>query len=84
MLIRQVVSAPTDLGTLTTLLTSPPHDTLYTLQTSELAYLPNDPVPVTEDGDGASVSEDKVETVMKGVSALEDEADVVRVWTNLE
>lgn len=84
MLTVQVVSAPTDLGTLTTLLTSPPHDTLYSLQTSELAYLPNDPVPVTEDGEGATISEDKVETVMKAVNALEEEADVVRVWTNIE
>jgi transcriptional/translational regulatory protein YebC/TACO1 len=78
-----VLSGPTDLGTLTTLLTSPPHDALYSLQTSELAYLANDPVQVTSDGEGASVAEDKVETVMKGVNALEDEGDVVRVWTNI-
>lgn len=78
-----MLSGPTDLGTLTTLLTSPPHDALYSLQTSELAYLANDPVQVTSDGEGASVAEDKVETVMKGVNALEDDGDVVRVWTNI-
>lgn len=83
-LTLQVVSAPTDLGTLTTLFTSPPHDMLYTVQTSELAYLANDLVPVTEDGEGVSVAEAKVETVMKGINALEEEADVVRVWTNIE
>ncbi|GMK57548.1 hypothetical protein CspeluHIS016_0403820 [Cutaneotrichosporon spelunceum] len=80
----EIISGPTDLAALTTHLTSAPHDTLYELQTSELAYLANDPVPVTADGAGASVSEDKVETVMKAVTLLEEEGDVVRVWTNID
>ncbi|BEJ17193.1 hypothetical protein CspHIS471_0605940 [Cutaneotrichosporon sp. HIS471] len=83
-MVWEIISGPTDLASLTTHLTSSPHDTLYELQTSELAYLANDPVEVTEDGEGASVSEAKVETVMKAVALLEEESDVVRVWTNID
>ena len=80
----QATTAPTDLGTLTSLLTSPPHNAAYALRTSELAFLPNDPLPVLAEGeDGEGVSEDKAESILRLVETLEEEPEIVKVWTNL-
>lgn len=64
---------------MTTHLTSSPHDTNYTLQSSELAYVPVDPLNPAEEG----VTEKNIEGFLKTVDFLEAEPDVVRVWTNL-
>jgi transcriptional/translational regulatory protein YebC/TACO1 len=85
-LTPQAVTASGELSALTTHLTSPPHDAVYALRSSELAYIPIDPVSVLaegEAGEGDGVSEDKAEGVLRLVELLEDEPEVVKVWTNL-
>ncbi|WOO77245.1 putative transcriptional regulatory protein [Vanrija pseudolonga] len=75
--VWEVRTAPTDLGALTDLLTSPPHDASYALVSSELAFLPLDPLPVDE-------TDDHFEAAARIAQLLEDDADVVKVWTNIE
>lgn len=77
----QVITAPNDLGSLTSLLTSAPHDAAYSLRSSELAYVATDPVVVGEEG---GVDEDQAQNIGKTIDALEEEPDVVKVWTNME
>ena len=50
--------------------------TSYTVRSSELAYVPVEPL----DGDG--LSEERAEGIMRVVDGLEQETDVVKVWTN--
>lgn len=69
---------------LTTLLTSPPHDSLYSLQSSELAYLANEPVPVATAEGEDGITEEQAEKIDRCVDMLEEESDTVKVWTNLE
>ncbi|GFZ50883.1 hypothetical protein JCM24511_08641 [Saitozyma sp. JCM 24511] len=78
----EIITPPTSLSELTRILTSPPHSGSYTLQSSELAFVPQDPLPIGMDEDGG-VSEERAESVAKVVDLLEGEGEVVRVWTNL-
>lgn len=80
-LMRQVYTSTTDLGSLTNLFNKPPHNADFSLISAELAYIPSDPLEVSEDG--AGIPETKAESIMSLVEALEDDGDVVKVWTNL-
>ncbi|WVF67552.1 hypothetical protein IAT40_002309 [Kwoniella sp. CBS 6097] len=75
------------LSPLTSLLSSAPHTADYTLDSSELIFVPTDPVSILTEGEGPSegegVSEDVAEGVFRVVDLLEEENDVVKVWTNL-
>jgi transcriptional/translational regulatory protein YebC/TACO1 len=46
-----------------------------------LVYVPQDALDVTEDGMG--ITEDQAESIIKTAELLEEEGDVVKVWTNL-
>jgi transcriptional/translational regulatory protein YebC/TACO1 len=70
-----------DVGSLTQLLSTPPHSDDFALTSSELVYLPNDPLEVTDDGMG--ITEETAEAISNTADILEDEGDVVKVWTNL-
>lgn len=83
LLTDQVITAPSDLNSLTQLLTSGNNGALYSLQSSELAYLANVLVGVDPSGE-EGVNEEQAERIMKCVDMMEGEADVVKVWTNLE
>ncbi|RSH88843.1 hypothetical protein EHS25_003071 [Saitozyma podzolica] len=78
----EIITPPTSLSGLTHILTSPPHSGSYILQSSELAFVPQDPLPIGVDEEGG-VSEERAESVAKVVDLLEGEGEVVRVWTNL-
>nr|XP_018261599.1 mitochondrial protein [Kwoniella dejecticola CBS 10117]OBR83757.1 mitochondrial protein [Kwoniella dejecticola CBS 10117] len=82
------ISTPTsELSSLTTLFSNPPHSANYSIQSSDLVFVPTDPLKILEDGeegDGEGISEETAEGVMKIVDLLEEEGDVVKVWTNLE
>ncbi|OCF32759.1 mitochondrial protein [Kwoniella heveanensis CBS 569] len=78
------------LSPLTHLLSSAPHTADYSLDSSELIFLPTDPVPIlsegqtqAEEGAGEGVTEEVAEGVFRVVDLLEEENDVVKVWTNL-
>ncbi|KAL1413359.1 hypothetical protein Q8F55_001119 [Vanrija albida] len=75
--VWEVLTAPTELGALTDLLTTAPHDASYALVSSELAFLPLEAIPVDE-------ADEHFEAAARIAELLEDEADVVKVWTNLE
>lgn len=75
----EVTTAPGDLSTVAGVLAAPPHDALYRVDNSELAFIPNDPVDVGPDG----IDEDKAELIERAIAGLEEEQDVIRVWTNL-
>ncbi len=47
------------------------------IRSSELAYIPVDPLV------GDDVDEEKAESIVRVVDLLEGEADVIKVWTNL-
>lgn len=48
-------------------------------------FLPNDPLKVLEQGeDGEGITEETMESVMRLVDILEEENEVVKVWTNLD
>jgi transcriptional/translational regulatory protein YebC/TACO1 len=70
------------LSDLTNLLSNPPHSLEYTIQSSELGYIPQDPLLVGDSG-AETVSEERAEAIAKVVDLLEGEPEVVRVWTNL-
>lgn len=74
--VWEVTTAPSDLGTVTSALSN---EELYSISDSELVYIPNDPVEVGPEG----IDEERAEAVEKAVGNLEEEPDVVRVWTNL-
>ena len=65
---------------LTSFLSSPPHTESFEVRSSDVVYLPLD--PITIDNGGASVKETQAETLMKFPAALEADPDVVKVWTN--
>lgn len=75
----EVVTSPNDLSTVSGVLSSAPNDALYSVNNSELAWIPNDPVEVGPEG----IDEEKAESIEKAIELLEEEPDVVRVWTNL-
>lgn len=76
--------ASTDLGSLTSLLTTSPNDAHYALQSSELAFIPIDPLQVIAEGEeGDGVPEDKALALAKAVDMIEEDSDVVKVYTNL-
>lgn len=81
-LCLQVSTPPTDLSSITNALTT--SSSLYDLQSSELVFVPNDPLSLLGPGEeGEGVSEDQAEGILKLVDALEEESDVVKVWTNI-
>ncbi|ORY35749.1 transcriptional regulator-domain-containing protein [Naematelia encephala] len=75
--VWEVFTEPTQLHAMHTLLSSPPHSSRYTIQSSELAYIPQNPVDEDE------LSEKQNAGLSKVIDGLEADADVVRVWTNL-
>ncbi|ADV23557.1 mitochondrial protein [Cryptococcus gattii E566] len=78
----EVITTPSDLSSITSTLQSNP---AYSLQSSDLVFLPNDPLKVLEDGEeGEGITEETMESVMRLVDVLEEENEVVKVWTNLE
>ncbi|WVR09496.1 hypothetical protein IAU60_006564 [Kwoniella sp. DSM 27419] len=80
----EITTPSSSLSPLTTLLSNPPHSAHYTLQSSNLVFIPNDPVPVVEsEAGGGGVTEDVADNVDRIVELLEGETDVVKVWTNL-
>ncbi|WVQ68378.1 uncharacterized protein L199_006585 [Kwoniella botswanensis] len=85
--VEYEISIPTSsLSSLTTLLSSPPHTEHYAVQTSDLVYVPTDPLQIlegTSDGEAEGIDEDTAENIFRIVDLLEEENDVVKVWTNL-
>lgn len=83
--IWEVITPPTSLGTISAAISSAPQG--FVIQSSELSYIAIDPLAVAEDtkdaAEGAGITEDRAEAVDKVVSLLEEEADVLRVWTNI-
>lgn len=78
----EVITTPSDLSSITSTLQSNP---AYSLQSSDLVFLPNDPLKVLEQGeDGEGITEETMESVMRLVDILEEENEVVKVWTNLD
>jgi len=77
----QVYTPLAELGNLTSTLSAPPHSEHYSVVSSELVYVPQDPLDVTEDGMG--ITEEQAEAIIKTAELLEEEGDVVKVWTNL-
>ncbi|OXC67584.1 hypothetical protein AYX13_03876 [Cryptococcus neoformans] len=78
----EVITTPSDLSSITSTLQSNP---AYSLQSSDLVFLPNDPLKVLEEGqEGEGITEETMESVMRLVDILEEENEVVKVWTNLE
>jgi transcriptional/translational regulatory protein YebC/TACO1 len=73
----QIYTQPTELYSLTNILSSPPHDSAYRVRSAELAYIPTDPLAADD------VDEEKAESILRVVDLLESEVDVVKVWTNL-
>ena len=59
------------------MISSAPHNSIYAVRSSELAYIPIDPLS------GDEIGEDKVDSVLRVVDVLEAETAVVKVWTNL-
>lgn len=81
----QIITPPTELSTLTNLLSDPSLADKYPIQSSELSFLPTAPLPVLAEGEeGEGISEERAEAVERVVGLLELEGDVVKVWTNLE
>jgi len=78
---EQVYVPLADVGSLTQLLSTPPHSEDFALSSSELVYMPNDPLEVTDDGMG--ITDETAETILSTAEILEEEGDVVKVWTNL-
>ncbi|KAK4687018.1 translational activator of cytochrome c oxidase 1, partial [Tremellales sp. Uapishka_1] len=78
----EITTPASNLSPLTSMLSA--KGELYAIQSSELAYLPLDPLAILAEGDdGDGINEERAESVIKIVELLEEEADVVRVWTNL-
>jgi transcriptional/translational regulatory protein YebC/TACO1 len=77
-LTKQVVTPPTSLGSISSAILDSTHGV--SIASQELAYLPINPLGVDED---EGISEDRAEALGRVVGLLEDEADVVKVWTNL-
>lgn len=62
-------------------LSKPPLDKELAISSSEVAYIPSDPLEVSDDGMG--LTEEQAEVLMQVSEALEEEMDVVKVFTNL-
>ncbi|ODN90800.1 mitochondrial protein [Cryptococcus wingfieldii CBS 7118] len=81
----EVITTPSTLSPITQLLQPNP---AYTIQSSELIFVPNEPLKVLEEGqegqEGEGVREEVVESVGRLVDVLEEETEVEKVWTNLE
>lgn len=78
----EIVTALSDLSTITGAFSAPSIADDWLVQSSEMSYEPNTPLDIVE-GEGEGISEEKAESVDKLVDMLEMEADVIRVWTNL-
>ncbi|WVN86249.1 uncharacterized protein L203_101410 [Cryptococcus depauperatus CBS 7841] len=80
----EVITTPMALSSLTQILSS---NSSYTLQSSDLIYVPNDPIKVldeeAEEGE-EGLKEETVESAIRLIELLEEEGEVVKVWTNLE
>lgn len=84
-LIPQIITPATELGNLTSLLSEPPHDDKYHIQSSEINFIPSSPLPVLSPGEeGEGISEEMAEAVDKVIEMLEVDGDVVKIWTNLD
>ncbi|WVQ80162.1 hypothetical protein IAT38_002267 [Cryptococcus sp. DSM 104549] len=80
--VFEVITPPTSLGSVTTALCASPE---YTLDCSELVYIPTEPVRILSDGEeGDGISEGAAEAVIRLVDLLEAENEVERVTTNME
>ncbi|TYJ55783.1 hypothetical protein B9479_003561 [Cryptococcus floricola] len=83
----EVITTPSTLSPITQLLQLQPNPG-YTIQSSELIFVPNEPLKVLEEGQegegGEGVREEVVESVGRLVDVLEEETEVEKVWTNLE
>ena len=77
--VWEVYLPPGELSGLNRVLTKD-HLDQYEIQSSELAWVPNEPLEPGEDGE---MSEERAEGIMKTVELLEEEGDVLQVWTNL-
>ncbi len=62
-------------------LSTPPLDKELSILSSELAYVPSDPMEVSDDGMG--VTEDQADIILQVSETLEEDSDVVKVWSNL-
>ncbi|KAL7422429.1 hypothetical protein Q5752_003077 [Cryptotrichosporon argae] len=76
----EVITAPHELGVVVAALTQ---GDAFELVSAEVTYVPLDALRVGGLGDNA-LSEDRAEGVWKIVDVLEDEPDVVKVWTNVD
>lgn len=93
----EIITSLSDLATVTDVFCRPPHDAKWIVESSERTFLPIDPLPVvSSDAGGGSASgseeeaevdhgitEERAEAVERIVEILENESEVVRVWTNL-
>ncbi|WWC71455.1 uncharacterized protein I206_105411 [Kwoniella pini CBS 10737] len=83
----EITTSTSKLSSLTNLFSNLPHSNNYSIQSSDLVYIPIDPLKILEEGEedkGEGINEETFESVMKIVDLLEEEGDVVKVWTNLE
>ncbi|WWC90479.1 uncharacterized protein L201_005415 [Kwoniella dendrophila CBS 6074] len=83
----EITTPTSSLSSLTNLLSAPPHSSIYSVESSDLVYVPTDPLQILgEDGqslEGEGITEETAEGVFKIIDLLEEESDVVKVWTNL-
>lgn len=81
--MEQVITPPASLGTIASAIAEASCG--FTIQSREQVYIPIDPLAVGDvaEGEAGGISEDRAEALDKVVGMLEEEADVVRVWTNL-
>ena len=77
----QVYTELSDLGTVNNQLTTPPLDKDLAVISSEPAYVPSDPLDVRDDGMG--LTEEQADLMVQVSEALEEDGDVVKVWSNL-
>lgn len=80
----QIITPPADLSAMTTMLSAPAYSARFPITSSDLCYVPVNPLEVIaagEEGDG--ISEERADDLEKVVDALTLEGDVVKVWTNL-
>lgn len=88
----EIITALSDLVAITEAFSSPPHNAKWQVDSSERTFLPIDPLPVLvtpESGDMSGAQEDGItesnaELVERALDILENEREVVKVWTNLE
>ncbi|WRT68525.1 uncharacterized protein IL334_005502 [Kwoniella shivajii] len=85
--IEYEISTPTSsLSPITNLLSNPPYSSDYSIQSSDLVFVPTDPIAILGEGEaqGEGINEEMAESIFRIVDLLEEEGDVVKVWTNLD